>query len=192
MHSTFKVYKMKVKEILLEISDHIRSYAETSLNEAQLEQSICLILKADKIFIYGAGRSGFTGRCLAQRLMHVGLNAYYVGETITPPMRRGDVLICVSGSGMTTSTLAIAEAAKKTGVSVIGVTSHVESRLGEIANAILHVRGKTKLLEYESLAPFTSLFDVTTLTLFDGLVSEIMYRLGVTENGILESHATIE
>lgn len=183
---------MKVKETLLEISDHIRSYAETSLNANQLEQLTRLILKAKKIFIYGAGRSGFIGRCLAQRLMHIGLNAYYLGETITPPMRKGDILICVSGSGVTTSTLAIAEAAKKSGVSVIGVTSHVESRLGEIANVILYVKGKTKLVEYESLAPFTSLFDITTLTLFDGLVSEIMHRLGVTENDILKSHATIE
>src|SRR5690242_18419180 len=56
---------------------------------------------ANAIFLLGEGRSGLVGRMFAMRLMHLGKQAYVVGETITPAIGRGDLLIAISGSGET-------------------------------------------------------------------------------------------
>jgi D-arabinose 5-phosphate isomerase GutQ len=54
------------------------------------------------------------------------------------------------------------------------------------------VKGKTRLMEHESVAPFTSQFDVTTLAFLDGVVSQLMADLGVGEDTIANKHATVE
>lgn len=42
-----------------------------------------LIVKAKRIFVGGAGRSGFAARGFANRLMHLGYTVYFVGEPTT-------------------------------------------------------------------------------------------------------------
>src|SRR5665811_602610 len=37
-----------------------------------------------RVFVMGAGRSGLAAKAFAMRLMHLGLNVYVVGETVTP------------------------------------------------------------------------------------------------------------
>ena len=37
----------------------------------------------------GAGRSGLVAKAFAMRLMHLGLEAFVVGETITPALNKG-------------------------------------------------------------------------------------------------------
>ena len=46
---------------------------------------------ANHIFIIAAGRSGFAMRSAAMRFMHLGLKVYFVGETITPAIIKGDL-----------------------------------------------------------------------------------------------------
>ena len=178
-------------EAFQEILSHLEKVFKT-IKKEDIEKFIDLILKHNKIFVYGAGRSGFMGRAFAQRLMHIGLNSYFIGETITPACRRGDLLIVISGSGETASCIALAEKAKKLGATVVAVTAHPESPLGGIADFILRVPGKTKKVEEKSYAPFTSLFDISVLTILDSISAEIMNRMGVDENLILERHATVE
>jgi 6-phospho 3-hexuloisomerase len=183
---------MKVQATLDEICDNIRNYRETDVDPERVKKFVQMILGARRVFVYGAGRSGLVGKCFAQRLMHLGLQAYALGETITPSMARKDVLICISGSGGTTSTLAIERSAKRLGAKTIAVTGHPESPLARMAGLVFFVRGKTKVGEHPSLAPFTSLFDITTLAVLDSLCAEIMDKLGATEQTILRAHATVE
>ncbi len=56
-------------------------------------------MQARKIFVAGAGRSGFMIKSFAMRMMHIGLEAYAVGETIAPRLEKEDLLIMASGSG---------------------------------------------------------------------------------------------
>ena len=53
----------------------------------------------ERIFVYGAGRSGLMLKALAMRLMQLGKTVYVVGETITPSIQKGDLLIVASASG---------------------------------------------------------------------------------------------
>jgi len=102
------------------------------------------------------------------------------------------VLVAISGSGQTTSTLALTRAAKERGAKIVVLTAHPNSPLAEEADLIIPVKGKTKLTEYESYAPFTTLFDVTCLAYLDSLSSELMGRLGLTDKDIEGKHATVE
>ena len=52
-------------------------------------------------------------RGLAMRLMHMGYTSFVVGETITPAIQPGDLLVIASGSGSTETLTVIAEKCKK-------------------------------------------------------------------------------
>ena len=73
----------------------------TVLSKVNEEEAIALseeLKKAKRIFISGEGRSGLMGKAIAMRLMHGGFHVYVTGETITPSIAVGDLLIAISGS----------------------------------------------------------------------------------------------
>ena len=101
---------MSLQRYELCVVDEIRAtLAET--DEEQIRDLVQAILDANRIFVGGAGRSLLMIRTFAMRLMHLGLVSHVVGETITPSIEPGDLLIVASGSGQTRTTLMV-EAAR--------------------------------------------------------------------------------
>lgn len=195
---------MKVlKDAMLSIAEHVEKVAN-SIDEKQVEEFITLLMEAERVFIYGAGRSGLVAKAFAMRLMHLGFNVYVIGEIITPGISRGDLLITISGSGETTSVVAAGKIAKKARARVVLVTTYPDSSLGKIADLCVVIKGRTKLKgekdfllrqikgEHYSLAPLGTLFEVSVLIFLDGLVAELMAELGKTEEDLRVRHATIE
>ena len=176
---------------LSEISNHVESLAKT-VNPAEVEALITAVLSAKRVFVYGAGRSGYVARAFAQRLMQIGIPAYFVGETSTPSAGRGDLLIAVSGSGETPSVLTMLKQAEGLGIARAMITTRPHSAAGKMAHTVLTVPGKTKLLEKTTHAPFTSLFDVATLSVLDSITAELMERVGMADSDIQKSHANLE
>jgi 6-phospho-3-hexuloisomerase len=190
-----------------EIISGIKSSIE-ELNMKEVECFIQLLLgaKEKKIFIVGMGRSGFVGRAFALRLMNLGFNVYFLGETITPAAEKGDLLIAISGTGATKIVLTASAAAKEIGDTVIAITSFPESPLGQIADHVITVKGRTKagwpreedylarqlMGEREPLTPLGSIFENNCMVFLDSLVVELMQRLGRTEEYLKRRHATIE
>jgi len=190
-----------------EIIEGIRRSIQ-ELNMKEVEQLIKLLLEAKdkKIFIVGMGRSGFVARAFALRLMNLGFNVYFLGETITPAAEKGDLLIAISGTGTTKMVLTASSAAKDIGATVIAITSFPESPLGQIADHVVTVRGRTKMGwpkeedylarqivgEREPLTPLGSIFENNCMVFLDGLIVELMHRLGRTEEDLKRRHATIE
>jgi len=127
-----------------EIIEGIRRSIQ-ELNMEEVEQLIKLLLEAKdkKIFIVGMGRSGFVARAFALRLMNLGFNVYFLGETITPAAEKGDLLIAISGTGTTKMVLTASSAAKDIGATVIAITSFPESPLGQIADPRLEAFSRT-------------------------------------------------
>ena len=160
--------------------------------------------KGKKVVLVGAGRSGLVGKAFAMRLMHLGFNVYVMGETITPSVGEGDLVIVVSGSGTTNLPVTVAEMSKILGAKVLAITSHPESPLGRISDHIVLVLGRglggleeeyysRQLLgEHESLAPMGTMFEDTCMVLFDSVVAELMAELEVSEEEMKERHADIE
>ncbi|MBN6206741.1 SIS domain-containing protein, partial [Ralstonia pickettii] len=107
-----------------------------------------------KIYIAGTGRSGLIGKTFAMRLMHCGLNVYVVGETTTPSIENGDILIIISGSGNTDSLVLLANKANKAGASILLISTNKNSQIGEISSLVLTLPATTKnrVLKDTSLA----------------------------------------
>ena len=72
--------------------------AKVSQEQVHMLAEACV--KANRIFIGGAGRSGFAARGFANRLMHLGLTSYFVGEPTAPSIQAGDLLIIGLGFGI--------------------------------------------------------------------------------------------
>lgn len=180
-----------------EIAKQIIDNSE-SVEIGQILRLVELIIQTNtlqsRIFVYGAGRSGFVGRCFAQRLMHLGINSCFVSDAVTHQYTKNDVVILISGSGETTSPVAIAKKARRIGGKIALFTGNPESTIGRISDIIVKVKGKSKdvAMEKESLAPYTSLFDISTLSMLDSIGGVLMSTLGVTEADIDKRHATIE
>ena len=75
--------------------------ALSAISPGEAEAFADAILDAERIFVAGAGRSGLAAKAFAMRLMHLGLPVFVAGETTTPGIRAGDLLVIGSGSGAT-------------------------------------------------------------------------------------------
>ncbi len=192
-----KEINKRFNDTMIEIAEQIKKVSEL-VDKDKILDLINIILNLyknnNKIFVYGAGRSGFIGRCFAQRLMHLGINSCFISDAITPQYTRDDLLVIVSGSGETTSSVAIALKANKIGGKLALFTANLNSIIGKIANIIIEVKGKSKdvAISEASLAPYTSLFDISTLSVLDSICGAICGKLGVTEADIDKRHATLE
>lgn len=190
-------FKGRFSDTMLEIANQVKENANL-INTKNILDVISLIIRiheANNItFIYGAGRSGFIGRSFAQRLMHLGIKSCFVSDAVTYQYKEHDLLILISGSGETTSTVAIANKAKSIGGKLILFTNNPESTIGKISDTVIRVKGKSKnlALSQETLAPYTSLFDISTLAVLDSIGGVLMNKLGVTEVDIDNRHASIE
>jgi len=178
------------------------------MDEEQVEKMIQMIQSAKdkKIFVVGMGRSGFVGRAFALRLMNLGFNVYFLGETITPAAGKDDLVIAISGTGMTKLVVSATSAAKEIGAKVVAITSYKDSQLGQMADEVVLVKGRTKmgwpreedylarqiLGEREPLSPLGSIFENNCMVFLDSLIVELMYRMKKNENDLKSRHATIE
>ncbi|MEL9908309.1 MAG: 6-phospho-3-hexuloisomerase [Desulfurococcus sp.] len=172
--------------------------------EKMIDTLIDALRNNKKVFIIGAGRSGLVGKAFAMRLLHLGFNTYIIGETILPRASPGDVLVSISGSGRTRLVVAAAEVAKSVGVKVIAITTYPDSPLGKLADIVVRIPGRTKMAAeedyisrqilglHEPLAPLGTLFEDTLLIFLDGVIAELMDKLGVTEEELRNRHANIE
>jgi 6-phospho-3-hexuloisomerase len=192
-------------------ADEILDGARKAIDELDLEQvekMIQMILDAQnkKIFVVGMGRSGFVGRAFALRLMNLGFNVYFLGETITPAAEKDDLVIAISGTGMTKLVLSATTVAKEIGTRVVAITSYKDSPLGQIADLLVLIKGRTRMGwpreedylsrqimgEREPLSPLGSIFENNSMVFLDGLIVELMYRMKKNENDLKMRHATIE
>ena len=114
--------------------------------EYQISDLIQKIKSHKRIFVYGTGRSGLMLKALAMRLMQIGLDAYVVGETTTPSVEKGDLLIVASASGETGSVCMTAQSAKNQGADLVVISSAAESTLKRSRHRISQLNLQQNLL----------------------------------------------
>ncbi|MDD2644000.1 MAG: 6-phospho-3-hexuloisomerase [Methanobacteriaceae archaeon] len=195
-----ELMKTSIKAMLKNIES-----AEEFLNEDSINQFIEILTTSKNIFVTGAGRSGLAGKAFAMRLMHLGLSAYVVGETISPAIYEDDCILAISGSGETNTIVNAVQISKNRGSKILALTSYPNSSLGKLADAILYVQGRTKAEvddqdylkrqfdgNYTSLTPLGTAFEITSLVFLDGLVCELMQVMGKTESDLKSRHTVLE
>ncbi|XRO75263.1 6-phospho-3-hexuloisomerase [Methanocaldococcus sp. 28A] len=143
------------------------------------------ILKAKKIFVFGVGRSGYIGRCFAMRLMHLGFNSYFIGETTTPSYEKDDLLILISGSGKTETALTVAKKAQKINNNIVAIVCECGT-IVEFAEVIIQLDvKKSKYL------PMGTTFEETALIFLDLVIAEVMKKLNLDESEIIKRHCNL-
>ncbi|MDI9617943.1 6-phospho-3-hexuloisomerase [Methanothermobacter sp.] len=194
---------MIMREAIRDIVDNLQKM-ENEIDAETVDRFIETLTSAGNVFVLGLGRSGLVAKAFAMRLMHLEINVFVVGETITPAINEGDALIAISGSGTTSYIVNAARIAKERGAQVVAVTSHPESELGEIADLTVTVRGRTKIDgeknymkrqirgNHHSRTPLGTLFEISALVFLDGLIAELMHRLDKREEDLNERHSVFE
>jgi 6-phospho-3-hexuloisomerase len=165
------------------------------ISDEEAEELVNKILDSNKIFVAGAGRSGFMGKSFVMRMMHMGIDAYIVGETVTANLEPGDLLILGSGSGETKTLVAIAEKAKNIGGTVAAITISPDSTIGKLADIVVKLPGAPKdqsTGDYQTIQPMGSLFEQTMLLFYDALILRFMEKKGLDSNKMYGKHANLE
>jgi 6-phospho-3-hexuloisomerase len=177
----------------LRIADELRR----TLTHTSREEGLALveaILAARGVFCSGQGRSGLMVKAFAMRLVHLGLNAHVVGETTTPAIGPGDLLVAATGSGRTRTTLAIVEAAQERGARVACLTAQPDSPIASAANLVVELHGPISghAPDGKSIQPPGSLFEQALLICCDAVVMALIERLGTTEEEMRARHTKLE
>jgi len=194
-------FREAAEEILRETEESVRS-----IPADHIERFVSLLIRGRgrRVLVIGTGRSGLVGRSFAMRLMHLGFDVHVLGETITPAIGKGDIVIAISGSGATMLPVTSARIAKKVGAFIVAVTARLRSPLAKLADQVVYIKAKSKAAkekdfflrqivgEHESLAPLGTLFEISAGIFFDSLIVELMRRLGKTEGDLRLRHATLE
>lgn len=169
--------------------------ALAAIDEAEAEQLVQAILAANQVFVAGAGRSGLMGRAFAMRLMHAGINAYVVGEIVTPGIGAGDLLIIASGSGETESLAVMARKAKAKGAALAAVTLNPSSTIGSQADVVVKLSGVAKAdsgSARPTIQPMASLFEQSMLLFYDALILRVMQSGQLDTATMYARHANLE
>ncbi len=123
---------MKLKQISNEISKVINQIPQKTL-----QNFIDEVYAGTKIYIFGEGRSGLSGKAFAVRLARFDKHVYVVGETVTPPITSSSLLIAVSGSGETKTVLETVKISRVMGAKVICLTASPKSSLVKLAHSVI-------------------------------------------------------
>jgi 6-phospho-3-hexuloisomerase len=195
---------MLMKTAINEILKNIES-ATDNIDENVIKEVMEILTDSKNVFVIGAGRSGLVARAFAMRLVHLGISAYVVGETISPAIYDDDCILAISGSGETNTIVSAVKIAKNRGSKVLSLTSYPKSSIGKMSDVIMLVKGRTKVDvddedyikrqidgNYASLTPLGTAFELTSLIFLDGLITELMHKMKKTEYDLKSRHTVLE
>lgn len=147
--------------------------------------------RASRIFVSGAGRSGLICKFFAMRLMHSGYDVSVVGEIVTPSIKRGDLLIIISGSGETEQLVAFTKKARDVGADILLITAKAKSTIGDMADGVFQM-GTTDQYGKVVGMPMGTVFELSTLFFLEALISHIIHEKGIPEEEMRSRHANME
>ena len=111
-------------------------------DEDVLLASAELILKANKIEIYGIYRSAAIATNLYYQLLEIGVHASFVSDVLTCAtsaymLNENDLVIAISSTGMTKDVIDAVKIAKDKGVPVVCLTGNRNSILAKLSDVVL-------------------------------------------------------
>ncbi|SFA84472.1 6-phospho-3-hexuloisomerase [Lentibacillus halodurans] len=183
-----------MKKIHLKILEELKHVGE-QLENAKIESFSSKVNQANRIFVAGEGRSGLMGKTFAMRLLHAGYNVFVKGETITPSIQEGDVLVAISGSGNTASIRSNAKQAKNSGAGILLVTTAENSDLGRLADEMIRIPAATKYRRHEELPtiqPMGNQFDQSVHILLDAIVIALTQSRENINDYMKEQHDNLD
>lgn len=165
------------------------------VREADVQRLIDAALSTKKVYFAGAGRSLIALRGVAMRFMHVGLETYVVGDTTTPALEAGDLLITGSGSGETAGLINVVTKAKAVGGKTALFTTRPNSILASLCDPVVIIPAftdKAELSSKQTILPGGSQFEQALLLLGDTMILALARARGVPTDRPFARHANLE
>ena len=183
---------MRFQELTETILGEIRECLSTVKDE-EIDDLAERIAAAGSVYVDGKGRSGMPAAGFAMRLGQMGLSAFVPSGVTTPPIKAGDLLLVCSGSGETEDLLCHARKAKEEGAQVILITSSPSSSVGELADASLQLRARSKYQpDFRTVQPMGTTFEQGLEILFDALIVRMMHKLQISNESMMGRHNNLE
>ena len=155
------------------------------------ERLTAMLDQASRIFLAGAGRSALVARFFAMRLMHGGYDVYVVGEIVTPSLRKGDLLIVISGSGETETMIAFTKRAKELGANIALLSAKSSSTIADMADTVFQIGTSEQYGKVVGM-PMGTTFELSTLFFLEATISHIIHEKGIPEEEMRTRHANLE
>ncbi len=175
------------QQVLDEISNVLQQ-----VNNNQCEALIQALRSAPRIYLTGMGRGGLSIKAFAMRLMHLGFEAFVVGEINTPRLRSGDLMLIASFSGETGTSVHLARKAIEAGATLALITASPGSTLAGMADVVVHLNAKNTNGLMVTRQPMLSLYEQSLLLFGDALVLRLMETCSVSEADMLARHTNLE
>ncbi len=182
--------KSTTKAIINEID-----YVLDGIKEDEFKRFVTAINSSKNIFVTGQGRSGLVARTFAMRLTHIGFSCHVVGDTTTPNIDKGDMLIACSSSGTTSVTCHIAGLAKRLNALVVVITAHPDSELSDYADLTIEIPASDtdQVIQSQLTEQFRStLFEQACLVYLDAVILTLVRLLNREEVEMMKRHANLE
>ena len=185
---------MSVKENISLIIKEVE-FVRENLNEEDCANFVKALHSSTRIFCYGLGRAGFSMRAFTMRLMHMGKDAYFLTETVTPNYGNDDLFVVASASGETGQLVSLAARAKQLGGRVAVLTTNKSSTITKHADCVLQINAPSKNQtesSFVSKQPMASLYEQSLLITCDAVVITLAKESGKPEAELFKRHATLE
>jgi 6-phospho 3-hexuloisomerase len=173
---------MNIKHILTEVTKVARKIKAKDLNLI-----IMRIENSKRIYLVGEGRSGLVAKSFAMRLARLGKLVYVVGETVTPQISEGDLLIAITGSGETKTVLETVKIFRVLKGNVICISAQADSAIVRISHESIivptklpkrigHVYQLRELVGVPERPPLASTFELATLIFLEAVAFKLEHR----------------
>lgn len=173
------------------INRKIKDILDT-VSQEDIKKVKSLFFSSNRIFVYGAGRSGLVAKAFAIRLVHLGFQTFVIGETITAPVQKGDLVVIVSGSGETIPAVMTAEIAHDLGANIVSITGKRRSDIAKFADVSLFISASCNDVERKRFAPLGTLFEASVWILLDGIIADLLESKNENEERMRQRHATLQ
>lgn len=156
----------------------------------RITELLCSVKKnSKKVILAGCGTAGMAAKRVAHTLCVVEIPAFFLSPADSVhggmgAMQRGDILILFSKSGNTREILNYVHAARKKGLTIVGVTEDESSRLGQESDLALKIcigrePDKWGIISSASTLAFISAFDAAAFLAMEetGYTKEEFYLI---------------
>lgn len=142
------------------------------------ESAAAALATAPVRLMFGVGGSATIARDFEHKLLRIGVTSRahddpHLMAMSAALLNPGDVVVAISHSGATSAVLEASELARERGATVVGVTNVAESKLAEIADAVLVSASQGSPITGENAAS-----RIAQLTLLDALFVRVAQRFG--------------
>lgn len=188
----FKDYANIVKTVISQNFDIL-----SRVNTTQVRMFLDLLTQyknSNKNIIgVAAGRMGYSLRSFIMRLMHLGYNATFYGDTNVPYPTEDTLIIFNSSSGETKSLVLYADIIRKLSPKsyIITVTSNPKSTLAEKSDFVLTLPKLSDNLFYMD-QPMKTVNEQSSMLFFDIMVPMLMEMLHMKNENLVKNHSILE